>query len=627
MNARKTASNARRKGIDLKTIGSYILAFCASLTLCLPTAALAESQCSVAKGELPITIAPGNRAVLTTKINGEDARFILDSGAFFNMMPMAAATQYHLPLRWAPMGFTITGIGGDARVQIGVAKELQMGEVKFRNVEFFIGGTDIQSNSVGLIGQNLLANWDVEYDMGHGRIALIRPQNCARGGWIAYWEPAGQASVLDIEAAHDARYHTMGTVKINGKDIKFTFDTGAQSSVLFRRGADKLGIKLDGPSVTDAGYGSGLGANRVKQYIVTLGSFKVSDLEEIKNSRIRVMDGNMGPNVYSKYESDMLLGADFILSHRILVSNSQHKMYISYNGGPVFNVTGPRPNSADAKTGVEAATTDGSPPPPGESLSALDFSRRGNASAARRDFDSAIADLTKACTLAPNDPEYFYQRALIYNQAGKADEALQDFDQVLKLKADFLPAFAPRARLRLAKHQPDEALADLDTADRLSPKEANLRFELSELYAEMRHYPAAISQLNLWLKSHDEDSRTGTALGERCRFKVYLNQDVASGLDDCSRAMHLEDKKEPRYASALAFRGLAYIRLGKLDRAMEDFDGAIKLQPKLAASAYYGRGLVEARHNRLQQSDADLAEARKLSPKIEEFYQPLDLKP
>jgi tetratricopeptide (TPR) repeat protein len=257
----------------------------------------------------------------------------------------------------------------------------------------------------------------------------------------------------------------------------------------------------------------------------------------------------------------------------------------------------------------------------------LDFSRRGNASAARRDFDAGIADLTKACALEPNDPEYFYQRALIYYQAGKADEALKDFDQVLKLKADFLPAFAPRARLRLAKHQPDEALADLDTADRLSPKEANLRFELSELYGEMRHYPAAISQLNLWLKSHDEDSRTSTAFGDRCRFKVYLNQDVASGLDDCSRAMRLEDKREPRYANALAIRGFANIRLGKLDRATEDFDAAIKLQPKLAASAYYGRGLIEALHNKQQQSEADLAEARKLSPKIEEFYEALDLKP
>lgn len=619
----------------MKSIGVSVLV-CLILGIGLPAVSFGESKCTLAKADLPITIAPGNRALLTTKINGEDAHFILDSGAFFSMMPMAAATQYHLPLRWAPMGFTIIGIGGDAKVQIGVIKDFQVGTAKFHNVEFFIGGSDIQSNTVGLIGQNLLANWDVEYDMGHGKIALLRPEDC-RKTWIAYWAPAGQGSELDIEPARDSRYHTIGTVQINGKDVKFTFDTGAPTSVLFRRGADKLGIKLDGPGVVDAGYSSGLGASRVKQYIVTLGSFKVSDVEEIKNARIRVLDGNLGPNIYSKYESDMLLGADFILSHHILVSNSQHKMYITYNGGSVFNVTSPKPSTADAQAGSDAHAADSQdakPAPadatsaaaPAESLSALDFSRRGNASAARRDFDSGIADLTKACALEPNNPEYFYQRALIYWQAGKGDEAVKDFDQVLKLKADFLPAFAPRARLRLAKHQTEDALADLDTADRLAPKEAELRFELSQIYAEMRHYPAAISQLDLWLKSHDSDSRTGSGFSDRCRYKVYLNLDVPSALDDCSRAMHLEDKKEPRYATAMAFRGLAYVRLGKPDRAVEDFDAAIKLNPKVVA-AYYGRGIVEARRNKQEQANADFAEARKLAPKIEEFYEPLGLKP
>jgi hypothetical protein len=37
----------------------------------------------------------------------------------------------------------------------------------------------------------------------------------------------------------------------------------------------------------------------------------------------------------------MLLGADFFLSHRILISDSQKKVYFTYNGGPVFNVGKP----------------------------------------------------------------------------------------------------------------------------------------------------------------------------------------------------------------------------------------------------------------------------------------------
>jgi hypothetical protein len=35
----------------------------------------------------------------------------------------------------------------------------------------------------------------------------------------------------------------------------------------------------------------------------------------------------------------MLLGADFLLAHRVLVSHSQRKVYFTYAGGPVFRRT------------------------------------------------------------------------------------------------------------------------------------------------------------------------------------------------------------------------------------------------------------------------------------------------
>ena len=37
----------------------------------------------------------------------------------------------------------------------------------------------------------------------------------------------------------------------------------------------------------------------------------------------------------------MLLGADFLHAHRVLVAHSQRKIYFTYAGGPVFQFTGP----------------------------------------------------------------------------------------------------------------------------------------------------------------------------------------------------------------------------------------------------------------------------------------------
>ena len=52
---------------------------------------------------------------------------------------------------------------------------------------------------------------------------------------------------------------------------------------------------------------------------------------------------------FSMDEGDMLLGADFFLSHRVYVANSQDKLYFTYNGGPPFDVTSP---SSNAKAGL-----------------------------------------------------------------------------------------------------------------------------------------------------------------------------------------------------------------------------------------------------------------------------------
>ena len=57
----------------------------------------------------------------------------------------------------------------------------------------------------------------------------------------------------------------------------------------------------------------------------------------------------------------MLLGADFLRAHRVLVSHSQHKMYFTYLGGPVF-ASPPRP----PPSGAEARTDTDTPPKSGE---------------------------------------------------------------------------------------------------------------------------------------------------------------------------------------------------------------------------------------------------------------------
>ena len=48
----------------------------------------------------------------------------------------------------------------------------------------------------------------------------------------------------------------------------------------------------------------------------------------------------------------MLVGADFLRSHRTLVSHSQRKIYYTYTGGPVFVTGGARAAAPPSDSGT-----------------------------------------------------------------------------------------------------------------------------------------------------------------------------------------------------------------------------------------------------------------------------------
>jgi Flp pilus assembly protein TadD len=71
-------------------------------------------------------------------------------------------------------------------------------------------------------------------------------------------------------------------------------------------------------------------------------------------------------------------------------------------------------------------------------VDAAGFSRRGTAFAARHDLEYAIADLTRACELAPTEAQYFYELGRAHRENRQPVLAMADFDQTLQLAPEHL---------------------------------------------------------------------------------------------------------------------------------------------------------------------------------------------
>lgn len=584
----------------------------------LPGAVFAKCQLTKI-ADLPATMVD-MQPMVTAKINGTDAMFLADSGAFYSMISPASAAAFKLSRVAAPYGLHVTGIGGETDVSVAKVKVFTLAGVPIHNVEFLVGGSEAGGGSVGVLGQNVFRIGDVEYDLAKGAIRLMHEDGCKDAN-LAYWV-AGTTepySIMDIQWTSPLSPHTTGTATVNGVKIRVMFDTGAGVSMLSLRAAERIGVKLDTPGVVEAGYSSGIGRGRVKTWIAPFASFKLGD-EEIRNTRLRITES-------SEVVADMMIGADFFLSHHVYVASGQHKLYFTYNGGPVFNLTtAPLPLPADGAPAPGAAAVPQPAAAPDEPQDAAAYSRRGTAFAARRDFAHAIADLTRACELAPEEPDYFYERGLAQWESKQRVPALSDFDRAIKLKPDHVPALVARAELRLMREDAADAAdvaqatEDLNAADRVAAKEADARLRMAFAYARGDLLASALSQLDLWIAAHGDDSRRPMALSERCRVRALAGQDLAKALDDCNSAFRQAGKSSDGGWRILDSRGLVRLRLGDYDKSIADYDASLKLSPKDAWSLY-GRGIDKTRRGKISEGQADLAAATALWPPVAEAFQ------
>jgi predicted aspartyl protease len=271
------------------------------------------------------SVLPGRvQPVVEGRINGRVVGVMLDTGATRTLLTRSMAIQLGLTREATRQSMSV--IGGTTAVDTAVAASVEIGDMARKDWSMLVAG-DRDFGPIGMVvGEDFLRHADIEFDLAHNAVRLFQARNCD-GVSLAYWAPerAGQVAL----ESHSEEPVITFKVEINGRALDGQLDSGAERSMLRLWRAAVLGAKRNGPGVVAAGCIAGAGSASTPIWYGPFDSFAIGD-ERIRNPILHFAD--FPPS----YRAEMLLGADFLRAHRVLVAHSQRRMYFTYVGGTVF---------------------------------------------------------------------------------------------------------------------------------------------------------------------------------------------------------------------------------------------------------------------------------------------------
>ncbi len=331
----------------------FSVAVAAALVCAVTVPAMASCK-MVQAAELPLD-PHWYGAVADGQIDGQPVKVLIDTGSSLSMISHAAANKLGLAFRPLP-GVTLYGIGGQRQAYGTTVKSLQVGQLVGANMNL-VGSDSLSNPNIAMIlGNDILSQFDVEFDLPDHAIRLFKPEGCTPDQLVYWNKPYSLAPLL--ETVRDAP-SIRTTVMLNGQRINAELDSGAGVTVVDRDTAGRVGVAVDAAVTPPAARGLGREARAV-----SVGQFKTFALgdEQIGNVKIELIslvsdmqttdtgtDTRIARSVTGDTEPMMLIGDDFLRAHRVLVANREHAIVFSYVGGPVFAMpaaTKPAPATA-----------------------------------------------------------------------------------------------------------------------------------------------------------------------------------------------------------------------------------------------------------------------------------------
>ena len=220
-------------------------------------------------------------------------------------------------------------------------------------------------------------------------------------------------------------------------------------------------------------------------------------------------------------------------------------------------------------------------------------------------LDEALADYEVVIREDPNHAEHYLERGNIIRRVGRYQEAFADYETAMRLSPPFPEIYYNRGDLRVTVGDADGALADFGYVLELDPDFVDAYVNRAGLRLDGGDLEGAWSDAVEGLQRDPDNPYLHTVMGEIHATRNEYPEAKAS----FDRAL----QADPEMITALSGRAAVSYEVGDVDAAIADLQRAVELDPDDAelrynrAFAYQNAGLLDA-------ALADLDVAARLAP-------------
>jgi tetratricopeptide (TPR) repeat protein len=256
-----------------------------------------------------------------------------------------------------------------------------------------------------------------------------------------------------------------------------------------------------------------------------------------------------------------------------------------------------------------------------------DYRQQAALYAEREQYGEAVVEYGRVLDARPQDAPAYLGRGKAYSAQENYESAIADFTKALEITPEITPqsvdALSARAEAQYNLGNYPAAISDLTAALTVQPDSVALLRQRASMHRDLEDYDSALADYNAALALQPDNV---DLYSERGIFYQDYLLDNQSALSDFEKILELDPNNVEGYLG----RGIVRMNEGAYDEAQNDFDEALRLSPSYAfalgqrGTLYYNIAQDQTSREQylaaLELSADDLALAVQFDPEYADVY-------